>query len=508
MRDFKLFIDDEWVDAIEEKRIEVIDPAKAEKIATVPAAGPKDVDRAVVAAKRAFESGVWSGLSSDERADLMLKAAAILRRRAPEFAEWETRTNGKPISESAEIDIPLSIRAMEYFANRARTIEGAVIDLPKVPHFDFVTYEPYGVVAVIPPWNYPLHLATRSLCAAMAAGNTVVLKPASLTPVTALLLGEVMVEAGIPAGVVNVISGLGSTAGEALTLHRDVSLISFTGSVEVGRQIMVNAAKSPIMKKVVLELGGKGPFIAERDCDIDGAVNSLIVGFCTNQGEVCCASTRLYLHEAIHDEFMEVLLRRVKMLRFGDTLDPATQMGSLTSEIQYRKVDGYVKAAVRSGAKLLCGGKRHISPPCERGYYYEPTILANVTNDMPCVREEIFGPVLVVQKYTNLAEAVKLANDNDYGLSATVWSESPRTLFAVARKLDAGTVWMNTNVRSRMEAPYGGNKNSGIGREYAMIGLKEYLKVKNTILYLAGEYENPYGFVDTLGPTGAKAPKV
>jgi aldehyde dehydrogenase (NAD+) len=359
-------------------------------------------------------------------------------------------------------------------------------------------YEPYGVVGVIPPWNYPLHLATRSLCAALATGNTVVLKPSSLTPVTALLLGEVMIEAGIPAGVVNIISGVGSVAGEALTLHRDVSLISFTGSVEVGRQIMMNAARSPIIKKVILELGGKGPFIAEPDCDIEGAVNSLIVGFCTNQGEVCCASTRLLLHENIFDKFMAELIRKVQMLRFGDTMDPATQMGSLTSKSQYEKVDAYVKKAVHAGAKILCGGERHMNPPCDHGYFYKPTILMDVTMDMACVREEIFGPVLVVQKYASLSEAVELANESEYGLAATIWSESPRSLFNTAKKLDAGTIWMNTNVRSRIEAPYGGNKNSGIGREYSIIGLKEYLKVKNVMLNLNEEYEDSYGLENTI----------
>jgi acyl-CoA reductase-like NAD-dependent aldehyde dehydrogenase len=495
MSDFALFIDNRPFEAADGACMDVVNPATGEKIAVVASAGPKDVDRAVASAKGAFECGPWSTMDADQRADLMVAAAALMRKRARELAEWETKANGKPITESLEIDIPLSIRAMEYFANRARVIESELLE-PNAKVFDYVTYEPYGVVAVIPPWNYPLHLATRSLCTALATGNTVVLKPASLTPITAVMLGEIMAEAGFPPGVVNVIPGPGAVAGEALSLHRDVSLVSFTGSVETGRRIMENAARAPLMKKVILELGGKGPFIACADCDIDGAVNSLIVGFCTNQGEVCCASTRLYLHQDIYDRFMETLLRRVKMLRFGDTMDPATQVGSLTGRTQLEKVQGHVDAAVAAGAKLLCGGKRHTTPPCDRGFYYEPTVMVNVTNDMPCVREEIFGPVLVVQKFATIDEAVRLANDNDYGLAATLWSENPRTLITTAKRLDAGTVWMNTNVRSRIEAPYGGNKNSGMGREYSIIGLKEYLKVKNNILFI-GEYENPYGFVDT-----------
>lgn len=493
MKKFKFLVNNEWVDALSGKTYQVLDPSKNEPIAEVALADEKDVDRAVQAAREAFDRGIWSGLDGDGRAEYMLKVAELMRKRTKELAKWETLECGKPISESEDVDIPYSIRAMEYFANQAREIRGEVIPIPGGYAFDYVTYEPYGVVASIVPWNFPLHLGTRTLCPAIATGNTVVLKPSAFTPITAILLGEIILEAGLPSGVVNIISGPGDTAGNAMLSHPDIDMISFTGSLEVGRKVLEASAK-PRIKKVILELGGKGPFIAEPDCDIDGAVNSLIVGFCLNHGEVCCASTRLFLHEKIYEEFMEKLVARVKSLKMGDTMDPSTQMGTLISRNQLEKIDSYVKEALRDGVKLVWGGEKFNTPPFDKGNYYKPTILENVTNDMRCSQEEIFGPVLVVMRYGELEEAIKLANDTIYGLGAAIWSENPRTLYWAAKKLDAGTVWMNTNVMSKIEAPYGGNKNSGLGREDGTIGLKEYLKVKNNILFVGKEYDNFYGF--------------
>jgi aldehyde dehydrogenase (NAD+) len=493
MQKFKFLVNNEWVDALSGKTYEVLDPSKNEPIAEVALADEKDVDRAVKAAREAFDRGTWSELNGDERAEYMLKVADLMRKRTKELARWETLATGKPISESEDVDMPYSIRAMEYFANQAREIKGEVIPDLEGSTFDYVTYEPYGVVGSIVPWNFPLHLATRTLCPAIATGNTVILKPSSFTPITAILLGEMVLEAGFPPGVVNIISGPGDTAGNAILSHPDIDMISFTGSLEIGRKVLENSGK-PRIKKVLLELGGKGPFLAEPDCDIDGAVNSVIKGFCLNQGEVCCASTRLFLHEEIYDEFMEKLAARTKSLKLGDTMDPSTQMGAIINKSQLEKIDRYVKGAIRDGAKLVCGGEKFNEPPFDKGNYYIPTVLENVTNDMTCAREEIFGPVLVVMKYRELEEAIKLANDSNYGLGATIWSENPRTLYWAAKELDAGTVWMNTNVMSKIEAPYGGNKNSGLGREDGTIGLKEYLKVKNNILFVGKEYDNFYDF--------------
>jgi len=493
MQKFKFLINNEWVDASSGKTYQVLDPSKNEPIAEVALADKEDVDRAVKAAREAFNKGIWSELDGDKRAEYMLKATELMRKRTKELAKWETLECGKPISESEDIDMPYSIRAMEYFANQAREIKGEVIPIPGGYAFDYVTYEPYGVVGSIVPWNFPLHLATRTLCPAVATGNSVVLKPSSFTPITAILLGEIILEAGFPPGVVNIISGPGDTAGNAMLSHPDINMISFTGSLEVGRKVLEASAK-PRIKKVILELGGKGSFIAEADCNIDGAVNSLIVGFCLEQGEVCCASTRLFLHEKIYKEFMEKLVARAKSLKLGETMDPTTQMGALISRTQLEKVDSYVKEAIRDGAKLVCGGEKLNVSPFNKGNYYKPTILENVTNDMRCAQEEIFGPVLVVIKYQELEEAIKQANDTVYGLSATIWSENIKTLYWAAKKLDAGTVWMNTNVMSKIEAPYGGNKDSGLGREDGTIGLKEYLKVKNNILFVGKEYDNFYDF--------------
>ena len=494
MKRYRHYINNSWVESSDGGWFTDVNPANGQKIAEFCAATREDVDRAVAAAKQAYDSGIWSDLDANVRAEYMLKAAKIMRRRQGELAQLEAMDTGKPVYETTNIDIPGSIDKMEYFANIAREVRGEVIPIPGGKFFDFTTYEPYGVVAVIPPWNFPLHLLTRGVCPALAAGNTVVLKASSLTPLTAVIMAEIFEEAGMPAGVVNIISGTGSVAGAALAAHPDVQVVAFTGSVEVGREILKLSAESPIIKKVTLELGGKSPIIVEPDCDFEGAVNSVASGFCYNQGQVCCATTRLFLHEGIYDKFLKVLVEKVNTIKMGDPLDPDTRMGALINEHQYHVVDGYVKEAVACGAQLLCGGSRYAEPPCDKGYYYRPTILAQVINDMKCAQEEIFGPVLVVMKYSDIREAVRLANDSPFGLGAGIWSENPRTLYWVTRKLNAGTVWMNVSAKSIVQGPYGGNKNSGFGRESGLVGLKEYMQLKNSIMYVGKKYANHYGF--------------
>ncbi len=490
MKEFKLFINNEWVDAENGKTFISQCPATGEELAQLPLAGTKDVDNAVAAARAAAPK--WSAMSGDERADLMLQAVEIMKKRHRELAEWEAKDVGKPIHETVNTDLPYAFMAMEYFSNQARQIRGDEVPIAGGDTLCYETWEPYGVVGSIIPWNFPIHIATRTICPALSAGNTVVLKASSMAPITCQILGEIFLEAGYPPGVLNVISGSGSITGEAMLVHEDIDMISFTGSTEVGRRCMQAAAESNL-KKVLLELGGKGPFIAEADCRLSDAVNSLILGFCFMQGEVCCASTRLYAHEEIYDAFVDLLVKRCNSMKIGDIMDPETRMGSLIDQNQYKTVQGFVDRAVKDGAKLLCGGKRLTDPPLDKGYFYPPTVLEVDDNKMECVQEEIFGPVVTVMKYKNFEQALELANDTVYGLGATVWSENVRKLITATRTFDAGIVWMNTNVMSKIEASYGGNKLSGLGREGGIVGLMEYLKCKNNVLFL-GEEGNYYNF--------------
>lgn len=492
MKKLKLFIDNEWIEPSDGKYFTSYCPATGEPLAELALASANDVDKAVQAAKRAFPE--WSKMDSDQRADLMMKALELLKKRKEEFAEWEAKDVGKPIKETIGTDLPYAFRAMEYFSNLSRQIRGNVIPLPGHTALCYETYEPFGVVGSIIPWNFPLHIATRTICPALSAGNTVVLKASSLAPITCSMLGEVFLEAGYPKGVINIVSGPGSITGEAILRHHDVDMVSFTGSTEVGRRCLHSSAETNL-KKVLLELGGKGPFIADKDCLLDDAVNSLIIGFCFMQGEVCCASTRAYIHKDIYDEFVSKLIKRCNAVKMGDIMNPETQMGSLIDENQFKTVDRYVKNAVADGAKLLCGGFREMKPPMDKGYFYRPTVLEVTSNKLACVQEEIFGPVLVIKKVDSFDEALELSNDSVYGLGATVWSENYRTLLRAAETFNAGIVWMNTNVMSKIEASYGGNKLSGLGREGGVVGLMEYLKCKNNVLY-KGPRENYYGFED------------
>jgi len=483
MKRFGFFIANQWVEPSGREYFTSYNPATGEPIAEFPAAAQPDVEAACAAARSAFHC-TWAEMDPEGRAGLMLSAAAIMRKRERELAEVEAMDTGKPIAETAGFDIPFSILAFEYFANIAREVQGHVIPVKREGGkeiFDFVTYEPYGVVAVISPFNFPLHLLTRSLCPAIAAGNTAVCKASEKTPVTTALLGEILLEAGFPPGVVNILSGYGKVTGEALASHKEVDVISFTGSEMVGRRLMELSARSPVIKKTLLELGGKGPAIVEPDCNMEETVNSLILGLCYNQGEVCCATTRLYLHEDIYAPFLTRLIEAMDGLRMGDILDPQTQMGSLISQEQLDRVDGYVKAAVNDGARVLCGGERYTVPPCDKGNWYRPTLLEDVKSSSACYREEVFGPVMVVEKYRRLQDAIDKANDTNFGLGANLFTENYRTAYRTGRQLNVGSVWVNMPNGSQMACPFGGNRNSGLGREYGVIGLQEYLKVKNNM---------------------------
>jgi len=431
VKKLKLYIDNKWVEPGGGKYFTSYCPATGEPLAELASATENDVDKSVNAARKAFPE--WSRMDGDERADLMIHAMKIFKKRKKEFAEWEAKDVGKPIKETMDVDLPYTFRAMEYFANISRQIKGNVIPLPGNTTFCYETYEPYGVVGSIIPWNFPLHIATRTICPALSVGNTVVLKASSMAPITCSMMGEIFLEAGFPKGVINIISGSGSVTGEAILRHPDIDMISFTGSTEIGRRCLKASAETNL-KKVLLELGGKGPFIASNDCLVNDAVNSLIIGFNFMQGEVCCASTRCYIHKDIYDEFVEKLVRRCDLVKVGDIMNPGTQIGSLIDERQYNIVDKYVKNAVKDGAKLLCGGFRVMDKPMDKGYFYRPTVLEVKSNDLLCVQEEIFGPVVVVMKYEDIDDAIHLSNDSLYGLGATIWSENYRTLLKSSSK--------------------------------------------------------------------------
>ncbi|HWQ77580.1 MAG TPA: aldehyde dehydrogenase family protein [Anaerovoracaceae bacterium] len=444
-------------------------------------ASPENVDEACKAARAAAK--IWAGMDADSRAEYMMKAASIMRSRQREMAELEAAETGKPVYDTYNFDTRVSIWAFEYFANLAKEIKGEVIPLGDINYrdFDFVTYEPYGVAAIIAPYNFPLHLLTRSLAPALAAGNTCVMKAASVTPSTTAIMAEIFEEAGFPAGTVNVLHGPGSTVGSAIVSHKEVDVIGFTGSEAVGRELMRLAASSPVIKKCVLELGGKGPAIVEPDADLEIATTAQIEGFTFNQGEVCCAITRVILHEDIYDQYLELLAKKCGEIKIGDPLDFDTRMGALISEGHLQKVDAYVKEAAENGAGIYYGGKRYVEGACKDGPFYMPTIITGVSPDSRICQEEVFGPVLSVMKYKTTEEAIELANNTSYGLGANIFTENLKKAWWIGQQLNAGSVWVNLPNGMHMACPFGGNKNSGQGREYGTYGLHEYLKIKNNM---------------------------
>lgn len=494
MKKFQLFIGNEWVDAEGGKTFVSKNPCTGEAIAELAYASAADTRKAIDAAKAAFPQ--WAALDTETRAQYLHRVADLLEARMEEFARWEAMDTGKPIRETRSIDIPLAVRAFHFHADNMKALNGKVIPVPGQPLFDYTSYEPYGVVGSIAPWNFPLHLLTRSIGAALAAGNTVVCKAATLTPITSQLLGEVFTQAGVPAGVYNIVSGPGGVVGEELLASDKVAMVALTGSEAVGRRLMAASSEAKHIKPLSLELGGKSPIIVEPDCDMNGALNSVILGFCMNQGEVCVSTSRLLLADAIYDEFMEKLVDRVRRIRIGNCLNDDTQMGSLISPEHLQTVHGFVERAVAAGGKLRCGGAPLTQAPYEKGSYYPPTILENITPDMELFQEEVFGPVLAVTRYQTLDEAIELANATRFALGAAIFTENIRKMYWAAEKVDAGTVWMNCATKSNIETPFGGNRNSGLGREDGVEGLLEYLKVKNHIWYMGAQYDNFFDFAD------------
>ena len=470
----KLFIDNEWRDAAGGRTLEVVNPATEEVIATVASAEQADVDAAVAAARAAFV-GPWAKLSARERGRLVWKIGERLLEKADEIATLETLHNGKPIFESRQIEIPAAAECFQYFAGWADKIQGETIPV-KGNYLTYTLREPIGVVAAIVPWNFPLLLTAWKVAPALAAGNTVVIKPASQTPLTALALADIAREVGLPPGVLNVVTGPGSKVGQMIVEHPGIDKIAFTGDTSTGKQIMRGAADT--VKQITLELGGKSPNIVLADADIDAAVRGATTGIFYGKGEVCAAGSRLLVDRSIKDQFIEKLAARTNKMTPGDPLDPKTRLGAIASKGQLERVLKYVDVAKQEGATLVAGGSR-TDIGTGRGYFMQPTVFADVTPSMTIAREEIFGPVLATIEFADLEEAIAKANDSIYGLAAAVWTRDIKKAHYVARRLQAGTVWINTYNIYDTAAPFGGYKQSGFGREMSMHALQHYTQVKS-----------------------------
>lgn len=477
-----LLIDGKWVPAESGKTFETYNPATGEVLAKVAEGSKADIDKAVKAARKAYETGPWRKMPAHERARLLYKLADAIERRAEEIAQLETLDNGKPIKESRYVDLPQVIETFRYYAGWATKLEGETINVNN-NFFNYTLREPVGVVGQIIPWNFPLLMAAWKFGPALACGNAVVLKPAEQTPLSAILLGELICEVGFPDGVVNIVTGFGpNSAGEALANHPDVDKIAFTGEDKTGKEIV--KASTGNLKRVSLELGGKAPNIVFADADIDAAVKGAIMGIFFNQGQVCCAGSRLFLEKKIHDEFLSKLSERANGLRQGPGLDEKTQIGPQVSKEQLERILGYVKIAKDEGAQLVCGGER---PQGElaNGYFVKPTIFKGVKNDMRIAQEEVFGPVLAVIPFESTDEVAEQANKTTFGLSGAVWTSDIKKAHRLASEIKAGTIWVNCFNAFDPAVPFGGYKTSGYGRELGKHSIELYTQIKSVWVNLA-----------------------
>jgi aldehyde dehydrogenase (NAD+) len=473
----RLLINNRWVPSESGKTFSTINPSTGEEICQVAEADATDVDKAVIVARAAFE-GPWRKLRASERGRLLHRLADLIEENAHELAQLETLDSGKPISVAKAVDVAKTVACYRYFAGWADKVHGKTIPIDG-DFFCYTRHEPIGVVGQIIPWNYPMLMQSWKLAPALATGNTVVMKPAEQTPLSALRIGELVIEAGFPEGVVNLLPGFGPTAGAAIARHMDVDKVAFTGSTEVGRLIMEAAAKSNL-KRITLELGGKSPNIVFADADLDEAVEGAHMGVFVNQGQSCCAGSRVFVEEKIYQQFVEKSVARARKRRVGDPLDPTTEQGPQVDQSQFDSVMGYIESGRSDGATLACGGE----PFGNRGYYIQPTVFADVRDEMKIARQEIFGPVMSVIAFKDVDEVIARANRTNYGLAAGVWTRDIKKAHAVANAMQAGTVWVNCYHVLDTRAPFGGFKQSGIGRELGEYGLQEYTEVKTVTVKL------------------------
>lgn len=479
----KLFINGRYEDATSGKTIPVINPATGEQLTTVPDASAEDVDRAVGSARNAFESGVWRNMKVSEREKIIWRIGELIEKNKEELGMLESLNNGKTFREALRGDIPPSWDIFYYYAGWTRKIYGETIPVDG-DYLNYTLREPVGVVGMITAWNYPMLLAAWKVAPALATGCSMVIKPSEMTPLTTFKLAEYCLEAGVPEGVVNVVTGYGPGAGEALARHMDVDKIAFTGSVRTARSLLKASAESNL-KRLSLELGGKSPNIIFPDAALERAANSAFWGIYANKGEVCSAGSRLLVHEQIYDDFVGRLAERAKAMKVGNPLDPSSEMGAQISKTQMDRIMSYIESGKQDGARLLCGGERDVEGDKAKGYYVKPTIFADVSPQMKIAQEEIFGPVLVALKFKDEEEAAVLANGTIYGLVSAVWTRDIRVAHRMARAIKAGSVWINDYNCFDSASPFGGYKQSGFGREMGSHALESYTNVKSVWVSLA-----------------------